>query len=154
MEYYESIDGFQIAKKDVDSVIDITKTKNEVDQEIKSKKEVNETKETKETTETESDVDSEIIDIAWYSSIVLTFVLWFVCFIALVSNLVKNNKGKAGFSFLGILIPFGGMALAYFGKNMLEDANPVGWALIGVAIAIELIFSIISFAFWFSKRKN
>lgn len=91
----------------------------------------------------------------WGGTIMLTFVVWLVCLISLILNIVKKNVGKAIFSGIGLIVPIISVFVSTLGRTLYEiEESGIGFAIVIFALMLELVFLIMSFVFCFSKNKN
>ena len=84
----------------------------------------------------------------WAGTILLSFIVWIVCIISLILNIVRKNVGKAVFSGVGLVLPILAIFIATLGRVISSTI------VIGIAILIQIITIILSFIFCFSKNKK
>lgn len=99
--------------------------------------------------------NSTLINLMCSGTIMLTFVVWLVCVISLILNIVKKNVGKAIFSGIGFIVSIISVFVSTFGRTLYEiEESGIGLAIVIFAVVLELVFLIMSFVFCFSKNKN
>lgn len=101
-------------------------------------------------------VGTTISSFMFLSSVVLAIIVWIVCVISLVLNIVRKNVGKAIFSGVGLVLPFISMIIASVGRNidLYNESFGIGSILSIIAVLLEIVTIVLSFIFCFSKRKN
>ena len=141
MKHYESIDGFKIAKRDVQEVLDATESKEVMD----STYEVE-----------EIEYANTFANLAWGCTILTSFVVWIVCIVSLILNITKKNTGKAIVSGIGIIVPIATIFLTTIGRALLSTDDEINFGIIPLicGVVLQIIFIIIPFIFCFSKNKN
>ncbi len=107
----------------------------------------------------DDEIESEIkqyrgLNMMWASTIILSFVVWIVCIISLVLNIVRKNVGKAVFSGIGLLIPIIAIFMSSTGRILSMSGMALGSIISYAALLIEIITLILSFIFCFSKNKK
>ncbi|MBP3708636.1 MAG: hypothetical protein J6J36_08605 [Clostridia bacterium] len=127
-----------IAKKDIEDIISNVNTSDEYDMDYKT-----------------YDEDYTLVNWMWGGTIILAFVVWIVCLISLIMNIVKKNVGKAIFSGIGLIVPIISIFVSTMGRTMFQlEENGISLAIVIFALLLELVFTILSFVFCFSKDKN
>lgn len=91
---------------------------------------------------------SVIPSMLWLGTILTSFVIWIVCIISLVLNIIRKNTGKAIFSGIAFIIPIIDIILATMGRATETSLVTI------FAFLIQMIVLIIVFIFCFSKNKN
>lgn len=91
---------------------------------------------------------SVIPSMLWLGTVLTSFVIWIVCIISLVLNIVRKNTGKAIFSGVAFIIPIIDIILATMGRSTETYFITI------FAFLVQLLTLIILFIFCFSKNKN
>lgn len=94
------------------------------------------------------------INMMWASTVMLSFVVWIVCIVSLVLNVLRKNVGKAVFSGVGILIPLLVIFMSTVGRILSVSGMALGSVICYIALLVEIITLILSFIFCFSKDKK
>ncbi len=99
---------------------------------------------------------SALVNWSWVGIILLSFVVWLVCIISLILNIVKKNPGKAIFSGIGLIAPIVAIILASVGRSMimLDDELNIGIIPLIIGAILQVVFIIVPFIFCFSKNRN
>ena len=141
MEYYESIDGFEIARRNVNVVVDATEGKNEMNNiyEVGSIEYVN-----------------TLANWTWGCTILSSFIVWIVCIVSLILNIIKKNTGKAIVSGIGLVIPIATIFFVTLGRALLSIDDEINFGIVPIVfgVILQIIFIIMPFIFCFSKNKN
>jgi len=130
----------KIARKSIDDVISNTSTSNETT--LLDLKMTN-----------EEFKNSYSLNMMWTITILMSFVIWIVCIVSLVLNIVRKNIGKAIFSGVGILVPIIACIVSSTGRTMAFSGLSIGNVLVFIALLTQVITLIVSFIFCFSKKK-
>lgn len=91
---------------------------------------------------------SVIPSMLWFGTVLTSFVIWTICIVSLVLNIVRKNTGKAVFSGIAFVIPIIDIILATMGRA----AEAVFITIF--AFFVQLVTLIVLFIFCFSKNKN
>lgn len=98
-----------------------------------------------------------ITNMSWTITILLSFVVWIMCTVSLILNIVRKNVGKAIFSGVGLILPLIAIFIASMGKSIQEineGENSIGLIITIFALIVQIVVEIVAFIFCFSKNKN
>jgi len=104
----------------------------------------------------EMEYTNTFANLAWGCTILTSFVVWTVCIVSLILNIMRKNTGKAIVSGIGIMVPMASIFLTTLGRFLLSPDDEIIFGIIPLicGVVLQIIFIIMPFIFCFSKNKN